>query len=294
MNITKGFYVLCKTDSPISLGALKKSFVAGASIRATWTKLQPSKIVYNWKYLYDTLEAVDKTGGTAMLRIFTGVGSPEWIYRYSKPFSFRDTNPNHDTYNKTVKTPVPWDVFFLDIWGEFLDRLGEACKGYKDISLIHMAGPTTFSTEFYLANFPDYTKEKLISSWKDCIGRYVINFDSQLALNISIPLKDDGAMEEIVDLGLDLEEQICIQGNWLSQKTTRSFKPYKLIYDLNQKMTSATIGFQTSGTESRSGPLEKSTQIGLNAGAKYFELYGADIMDSANTKFLTSLSEKLK
>jgi hypothetical protein len=144
-----------------------------------------------------------------------------------------------------------------------------------------------------------YTRETIVTAWKKVIDAYAKAFpDKALALHIAIPLRRDGAMEEVVQYGVSkLGKRFCIQGDFLSAHTNESFDPYRVIREVRDKNT-ATLGFQMLDSAyyrpQREGSLETAIAKGLQAGARYFEIYEADILDPQNSEIWDGLQKKLR
>ena len=304
----RGIYSLMKGMQDVEPSVLQLPFVAGVSIRASWSAIEPEEGKFDWGYIDNALDEVKKAKKKAMLRILPGVHSPAWIYKKGvATIEFKDTNPGHKTYGEITRMPLPWDETYIRRWTNFVYALGKRYGSDDTLVLVHMAGPTVRSAEMHLPKKGGgkrlvedygYSRDRIVATWGKVIDAYAGAFpEKALALNIAIPLRNDGAMEGIIQYGIKkLGQHLCIQGNWLNAYTKDSFHPYEVILNL-KKNSNATIGFQMLGAvknESRQGPLEESVQKGINAGARYFEIYEADIVDQRNKKLLTEIDKKLK
>jgi hypothetical protein len=170
-----------------------------------------------------------------------------------------------------------------------------------------MAGPTWHSAEMHLPKYsPEnravlekagYTKDKIVHAWKKVIDGYAEAFpDKSLALNLSIPFKNDGAMEEIIEYGIKkLGNRICIQDNQLSDHHEKAVT-YKTIEKLSKR--GVNVGFQMLDSAvdkpKRQGSLEVSVEQGLKAGAQYFEIYQSEIKDERKSRLFHELDKKLR
>ena len=305
----KGVYSLMEVSAPVELSVLKLSFVEGVSIRARWSEIEPQEGKFDWSYLDNALSEVKKANKMAMLRVLPGASSPQWIYNKGvATMEYTGTDPSQKkTYGKKLRAPVPWDETYIREWIKFVDILGKRYSSNDALVLIHMAGPTVGSAEMHLPKGKEvgklteaagYSKEKIVNAWKKVMDAYLTVFSGKaLALNIAVPFKNDGTLDEVVQYGISkIGTRFCVQGNWLTAHASDSFYPYKLILDLH-KNNWKNIGFQMArasrNNESLQGPLDASVQKGLNAGAKYFELYQIDILEESNKKFLEGLNKQL-
>ena len=96
-----------------------------------------------------------------------------------------------------------------------------------------------------------------------------------------------------------LVQGLLFKGNWLKAGTKSSFLPYKLISEINKKsynvntLTGFQMAWSSKNSELTQGTLSESVNRGLEAGAKYFELYEIDILDKNNKEYLTKLNKAL-
>ena len=304
----RGIYSLMKGMQPVDGSVLRLPFVAGVSIRASWEAVEPEEGKFNWSYLDKALAEVKRAKKKAMLRILPGVHSPPWIYRKGvSSIEYKDINPHHNTYGEPRKMPVPWDKNYLKLWAAFVTEFGKRYGSDEAVVLVHMAGPTVSSAEMHLPKRREakelvqdagYTKDRIVDAWKTVIDSYSKALpQTNLALNIAVPFRKDGAMEDIIRYAISkLGQRLCIQGNWLSAHTQDSFLPYETIANFRADK-SITTGFQmlgASANESRQGSLNVAIQKGLTAGAGYFEIYEQDIKDVRNAPLLKEISDKLK
>jgi len=303
-----GIYSLMKGMQTVEPSVLDLPFVAGVSIRASWSALEPEKERFEWQYVDEALRTVKKTHKKAMLRVLPGIHSPLWIYDQGiATLKIKDSNSKRDTGGREIQLPLPWDETYIREWIRFVGVLGERYSTNDAVTLVHIAGPTVRSAEMHLpkrgtgkTQIQDaaYSKEKIVSAWKKVIDAYAKAFpDKPLALNIAIPLKDDGAMEEIIAYGISrIGERLCLQGNWLSAYIKDSFTPYREIMSVH-KQHKVTVGFQMLGTAKnmlKQGPLDKAVQKGLKAGARYFEIYEQDIREQHNIEFFLGLDREIR
>lgn len=305
----KGIYSLMKANAPVQPSVLELSFVEGISIRVFWKDIEPEEEKFDWNYIDNVIRKAEKANKKAMLRIIPGIRSPEWIYnkRGVGALEFKDIKQYHTTYGKVVKMPVPWDSVYLEEWIKFVRKVGERYGKSSSLVMVHMAGPTAFNAEMHLPKKGEgktliegagYSKHKIVSAWRMVIDAYSNAFPGKaLALNTAVPLREDGALEEIIQYGLSrVGKLFYIQGNWLSAYTTDSYYSHNVILDFRKKGVD-NVGFQMLGSSEfkaeQQGPLDVAVQKGLNAGAKYFEIYQEDITKANNSQFLTELDKKL-
>jgi hypothetical protein len=308
----KGIYSLPAGNQPVTDEIIRSPFIVGVSLRTTWRKLEPEEGKFQWNYLDESIAVAETANKKIMIRVLSGVHTPEWVYQKgAAKFNFIYRNPNHTRRGLPPYLPIPWDEIYVSQWIRFVDALGKRYNNHPAVVLIHMAGPTQTSAEMHLPKGradknnwgkEGYTKEKLTAVWKKVIDAYADAFpDPYLALNIATPIYNDGVVEEVVAYGYEkYGSRFVIQGNWLSGYTRDDFRHYHMI---KQYSSRALVGFQmlaaASGQrdknlqedhkrnrgEKRSGPsrmgnLHQAIQKGLQAGASYFEIYQRDILST--------------
>ncbi len=288
---------------------LANHYVDGFSLRTGWKDIEPTEGNYNWQ-VFDTLIEKAKTANKKiMLRVLAGGLSPEWVYSAGvKKFEYIDQNPYHATYGQTLYMPLPWDEIYLQKWTNFIKKFGEKYNNEPLVAIIQTAGPAV-GGEMHLVDKDDevkwlsygYSEEKLVNAWKITIDAYDSAFaNKQIAMCIAQPVKfgnPQQIVEDIVAYGYQkLGTRYSIQGNFLAAKISDDFSAYVLIKSYSSKTT---VGFQMlwSYTQDNGkrlgGSLRDSIQRGLDAGAKYLEIYLSDIMNSGLSEDIKYAHEEL-
>lgn len=303
----KGIYSLMKGLDIVNPSILNLPFVSGVSIRASWDVLEPEEGKFDWSYLDNALYEVKKANKKAMIRILPGVRSPKWVYgKDVTTVEVTGAGTYLKKYGKSFIAPVPWNENYLKAWTKFVYALGERYSMADTVVLVHITGPNVRSAEMHLPKQGDeralmmkagYSKNRIVSAWKTVIDAFANAFPKKsLALNMAIPLKNDHAMEDIIQYGISkLGQRLYIQGNFLSAYTRDSFHTYEVIFNL-KKNNYVNVGFQMLGAsdESRMGNLTGAVQKGLDAGASYFEIYEKDVTIDRNRQLLMELDKRLK
>ena len=310
INKVKGIFVLMKVNGVVNPKILSLQFIEGISLRASWSLLEPEYGEYRWEYIDNILKQVEGTGKKVMIRILPGVTSPVWIY--GKGVKKIEFTPGREKkrikFGKTVKTPLMWDKKYIALWNEFINNFAKRYKDNSSVVMVHMSGPTVYSAEMHLLKFEDgkkilkdagYSREKVVEAWDAVIDNYSENFpNTMLSLNIAIPFKKDGTLEEVLNYAISkVGPRLSVQGNWLKSRTSNRFLPYSLISGLSESNSEVEIGFQMARSSkysvSSQGTLEESVEAGLAVNAGYFELYKIDVLDKSNRDYLINLNNKL-
>jgi len=309
-NTVKGIYALMKVNGEINPLVLSLPYIEGISLRVRWSKLEPEYRKYEWEYIDKILEHVRGTGKEVMIRVLPGVSSPSWIYKEgaAKVEFAPHREKKRIKFGNQVTTPLMWDKKYLSLWNEFNDALSKRYSGNSSIVMVHMSGPTVYSAEMHLLKSKEgkkllgdagYSRDKVVNAWIAVIDNYSKKFQGiKLSLNIALPLKKDGTLEEILNYAASkLGTRLSVQGNWLKAKTASGFLPYRLMSDLNETNKEVEIGFQmawsSKNNSANQGALEDAVKKGTDINAKYFEIYQADLLDAGNKEYLLKLNNKL-
>lgn len=309
-----GLYALIRGNQPPDVRSLESPYVEGIVVRSNWKSLEPSEGRFRWDYFDSAAADASRHGRRVMMGVLPGVMTPEWVYREgARRFDF--ISPNSRAGGKTESIPLPWDEIFLSKWIAFVRGMGKRYNDDPSVTLVTMAGGAVHSVEMHLPKGPGvgrefrdagYSAGRLVGSWKRIIDAYAEAFpDKSLALPIAVPVFRDGALEEIVEYAAGkLGERLYLATGALSERT----KPDSYLMTLAGKFGGrAGVGFQLlspvsfsmardgrppgRGGKERpvrrprrysSGPvkdLRRAFEIGLDAGASYFQVYEADIMN---------------
>lgn len=275
---------------------LKDQNVDGFSLRAIWKDIEPCEGNFDWKVFDSVIQRVKGSSKKMMLRVIAGSGSPDWIYSSgAKKFEYTDQYIYHrKTYGKTLYMPVPWDETYLSKWFHFIEEFGKRYNGNPLVTIVQMTGPA-HGGEMYLEERTNkklwlkygWSSEKLVNAWKKTIDTYAQAFpDKQIAIDIAIPVKFDNGQqisEDVVAYGYQkMGKRFSVQGNWLAAKISDDFPPYILVKNYSKKTM---VGFQMlwaytwDNGKRLGGSFRKSIQRGLDAGARYLEIYPDDILN---------------
>jgi hypothetical protein len=306
--LVNGIYSLMKASQPVDRVVSESAFLTGFSIRANWKVLEREEGKMDFSYLDNAFAETRKACKKAMLRILPGQHSPDWLNGKGVRFvEFTDVNKYHITHGKRIRVPLPWDEAYLSAWVKFIRRLGTKYNEQRELALVHMAGPTWHSAEMHLPRFSrecrvmlkkaGYSKESLVNAWKKVIDAFEEAFpDKSLALNLAVPFREDGALEDILQYArARLGKRLCAQDNQLSDHHENSVT-YKLVQTLGKQ--GVNIGFQMLDSAKerpgRQGSLRVSIEQGLAAGAQYFEIYQADLLEPQKRALFEELDKKLR
>ena len=150
-----------------------------------------------------------------------------------------------------------------------------------------------------------YTPERLAGAWARIVDAYDEAFPGKaLALNVSRPVANDGAVEAIISHALRRvgSGRLCLQHNALSAKwrdfrtfASRTKNEWVLAY-----RGKATLGFQFTWAAVEqperfgSRSVAPAFRMAEEGGATYFEIYQADMADDANAAEIRRTARELR
>lgn len=272
----QGYYLLQAVDRPnVSDRELEQAHIRGLSIRFSWRQTNPEPDVYDWQFVDQQISRARRLGKDIMVRSMAGVVAPEWLY---------ELGAEGTTSRKGYRMPVPWDESMLRYWSRYVAEFGRKYGQGKDITLVHMSGPTADSVEMHLPDTLAPTREnieRVFRAWKTSIDAYDAAFpETPIALNLGIPLNGrDGLPERVSKYLIDaVGQRATLQSNALSARTSDRFGIYRLIR--SQSRQGVRVGFQMLGNSGHprfGGTFQRAIRTGEEAGAKYYEIYRLDV-----------------
>jgi hypothetical protein len=326
-----GIYALIKGNTPVRSENLDPPHISGIVSRSNWKTLEPSSDEFEWSYFDDAVRAAGSMGKKVMMGVFPGIMTPEWVYQKGAG-RFTFVNPNPRAGGREDSIPLPWDETFLSEWSNFIRGMGKKFNRHPEVVLITMAGGAANSIEMHLPKGPEmrrqleqagYSRKALVDSWKRLIDVYDEAFpDKALALPVAVPLKRDGALEDIVSYAVEkLGGRLYLATGSLSDTTRLDSYLLKLIQSYGDR---ARIGFQLLSPvtyaknranaedkflkKPRNDPerpgrrpaahepvkdLRRAFEIGLEAGASYIQVYEIDVANAELSDDLEYLSRRL-
>lgn len=278
----------------------QRSNVDGLAWRGSWSDLEPSAGRYEWQRLDAALDTARATGKGLTVHVMGSLGAaPTWLaglgaqtYTYSAPYG-------------SVTDPIPWDAVFLARYGQFVGEMAEHMAARGDAARVTAVSVTVPVPEMSLLGCRDgrltggttYTRANYLQAWKSSVERMATAFPTQTVF-ISAPVATicqpdtDGRAfyTDVMDHALGLSAKAAIFAADLNAEGSQ-----RLEQVADGVRARAAIAFQTiwSATNDPQGRMRGSLKTavckGLAAGAKYFEIYQADL-DNADAAVQEAIS----
>jgi hypothetical protein len=302
------FSLLPLNNIPSDLTELGSPDVTGISARFTWSAIEPSPGVYDWRAIDRAISKAQSSGKKLMLRISAGIYSPKWLYKsgvptigaVTAPVNYEEPNPQRQTLAASLVTsPIVWDHTYLHYWERLIKNLGQRYDGNPVIVSIQMTGGgVTAEMTLYTQQFDwlsrGYSDEIMISTWKFIIDAYQANFPTTLTnLNILEPIRGvSHVVDPVVDYCLSLYPgKVSIQNNGLNARGAACLSTIQRAALLTQ------VGYQMSGgngwLSETVGDREQAFIYALTNGATYVEVYHTDLIDETYASDVHLLSQGL-
>jgi hypothetical protein len=266
--------------------------------------VEPSSGQFDWSFIDSQVSEAQAHGKRVILIVLPGAFAPGWALQGVQTAQF---NSKYGfTAGQPLNLPIPWDATYLGRWFQFVQVLGQRYDQNPAVVMVPVTGPTSISAEMSLPDGADalptwqsvgYTPQKFIDAWQQADRAYAEAFpSSQIGLTLypGLPIPDQSASDQtrvaITSAAVGAYgRKVTIQTSGLSaRKESRPHVGYEIV---QQYSSQTTVGFEmgTSATEkpenmggaTAASALQGSIDFGLQAGAKFLEIYEKDIDNGA-------------
>lgn len=252
---------------------LRDPQIAGLTIRARWSALNPNPREFNWTEIERPLRMAERVGKPVKLIVQTGRNyvSPAWV-------------PGQRLWYQGVNIPAPWSPQLADAWMAFNDALGTQFRRERRIIANHITGPTWPSAEMHpmpgLNRQRGYSPAAMVQAWDDAASAAIVAFPTlPQILSISVKQEADSYVRDVIGklkgrLGV---ERLRLQHNALAADTKMSAPHHVLIRQ--QWQLGVTVGFemvcsaQDNPDRFGSGDVMDGVERGRVIGGSWFDIY---------------------
>lgn len=273
-------------------GFAARATVDGLAFRTSWGVLEPQDGVYDWTTLdaaFDTARARSK-----QLTLHVGassIGAPRWLaasgvatYTYNTPAG------------AAVTDPVPWDATFLSRYARLVAALAAHIQARGDTSLLYAISDGVPVAEMSIVGCQNgvlsgglaYNRANYLNAWKATVDAHAAAF-STTRLFISAPVAvicmpdNDGKAfyTEVMNNALAMSAKATAFAADLNATGSARLAQIDSSISARAAIAFQMIGSSTNDTEGRmGGTLKDAVCHGIGSGARYFEIYKADISSS--------------
>lgn len=266
-----------------------RATVDGLAFRTSWKVLEPQDGLYDWTALDAAFDTVRARGKQLTLHVgASSIGLPRWLaalgvamYTYSTPMG------------GAVTEPLPWDATFLSRYTRLVAALGAHIQARGDTSLLYAVSDGVPVAEMSIVGCQNgvlsggvaYSRADYMNAWKTTVDAHAAAFPG-LPLFISTP---------IGVICMPDSDGKAFYTELMNHALSRNAKATAFAADLNAAGstrlaqvdaaigTRAALAFQmiwSSSNDSQDrmrGTLKDAVCHGIVSGARYFEIYKADL-----------------
>jgi hypothetical protein len=148
---------------------LRDKYVKGIFLSLDWNKLEAKEGVFTWNVIDRVLQQASKNGKVVTLGVRAGYTTPAWVYADgAQTFQFVWDQPSTSPAPCTVESiPVPWDPVFLSKWQSFVSAMGARYRSNPALVSVLLYGLNYQSVE---TSLPSSIGEKIKNRHKACTG----------------------------------------------------------------------------------------------------------------------------
>ena len=266
-----------------------RATVDGLAFRTAWGVLEPQDGVYDWRTLDDAFDTARARGKQLTLHAgASGIGVPRWLgalgvamYTYSTPMG------------AAVTEPLPWDAIFIARYTRFVAALAAHVQTRGDTSLLYAVSDGAPVAEMSLVGCQNgalsggiaYSRASYLTAWKTTIDTHATAF-SEPRLFVSAPVAvicrpdNDGKVfyTEVMDHALSKSARASVFAADLNAAGSARLAQVDASVGARAALAFQMIWSSTNDSQNRMrGTLRDAVCHGLASGARYVEIYKADI-----------------
>jgi Beta-galactosidase len=266
-----------------------RSTVDGLAFRTAWGALEPQDGIYDWTTLDAALDTVRARGKQLTLHVgASSIGLPRWLaalgaasYTYSTPMS------------GAITDPVPWDSTYLSRYTRFVAALAAHIQARGDAGLLYAVSDGVPVAEMSIVGCQNgvlsggmpYSRANYLTAWNTTVDAHATAFpNAQLLISapisgICVPDNDGKAFyTEVMNHALVKSAKATIFAADLNATGSSRMAQADASISARAALNFQMIWSSTNDTQNRMhGPLKDAVCRGIGYGARYFEIYKADI-----------------
>jgi Beta-galactosidase len=254
--------------------------VDGVAFRARWTDIEPQSGALNTSGLDSIIAQAAAVNKHVTVHIgVSGGGAPSWLASQGAQ-TFTANSPRG-----TVTDYVPWDATLLQAYASFVSRLGSKYQNSDTVTRFSVGAPISEMTILGCANntmgTTTYSRSRYLDAWNASYKAARDAFPSDTLL-VSLPMpficfNDSDGAPFARDLGLELDSNT----SWFAADLRSDGSQRTAQLPAGMSIAYQAIWSVTGDTSARAGSsLQALTCTGWKAGARYVELYKADLMSN--------------
>lgn len=309
--------IFVSSGPTVSDRVLAQPYVAGNLIRVGWDQVQPSPDTYDFSAIDSLIDQAQRLNKKVTLSVLNGPRTPGWVYeRGAKAFSYEFKTRYSGRGNRQESIPLPWDSTYLTYWGKLIAQLGKRYADNSTIALVHITHSSKNGFEMQLpeervgrrletpAQGPwhdaGYTEDKHVEAMQQVITHFATAFpNTPIDIEIHPVLDSVEPARRVYEYGkASYGKRFGLFSAWWSGKS----QPWNhALYPLLESACDYSFcNIQMIGNQSRQperlldGSLMSAMQEAETLGAKYFEIWSADLANDALKNEIAAFSSTLQ
>lgn len=304
-------FVLQGLNSPFDPTLLDKPYIDGMALQVGWRDVEVSQGSYDWRRLDRTVDEARRRGKKVTLHLLP-LRPPEWLFAAgAEKYCFTMPTRAQFMSGRELCEVIPWDPVYLERWSRLVTEFG---RHYGNDAAVLAVSVTAPAPEMVLPGgipgsptFRDlerrYSKPTYLAAWKRMIDIYQASFPSKPKFVApGIVLFDEFFADDVVAYARERFGQDLwlfnagLRADGVPQKTMGRGHIAAL---LEQHARTGTLGLQTIWSSTNDpgnrmrGALRETLEQGLHMGGRYFEVYAADVSNSALQSDLADFKRRL-
>jgi len=266
-----------------------RATVDGLAFRTSWGVLEPQDGTYDWTTLDAAFDTLRTSGKLLTLHVgASSIGVPRWLtslgvvtYTYNTPMG------------AAVTEPLPWDATYLSRYTRFVTALAAHIQVRGDTSLLYAVSDGVPVAEMSIVGCQNgimsggaaYSRSNYLNAWKTTVDAHAAAF-SATRLFISAPVAvicmpdNDGKVfyTELMNHALVKSAKATVFAADLNATGSARLTQVDASISTRTAIAFQMIWSSTNDTQNRMrGTLKDAVCSGIGSGARYFEIYKADI-----------------
>ena len=309
--------IFVSSGPTVSDRVLAQEHVAGNLIRVGWDQLQPAPDSYDFSAIDSLISQARQHNKQVTLSVLNGPRTPQWLYELgAKAFSYEFKTRYSGRGNRQETIPLPWDPTYLTYWGKLIASLGKRYADNPVVSLVHITHASKNGFEMQLpeervggrpetaAQGPwhdaGYTEDKHVKAIQQVITDFATAFpNTPIDIEIHPVLDSVEPARRVYEYGkTHYGKRFGLFSAWWSGKSQRW---NEALYPILQNACEFSFcSIQMIGNQTRqperllNGSLLSAMQEAEELGAKYFEVWSADLANTALKHEIATFSSTLK
>jgi len=291
-----GLFMLYNVDARLDPVSLQQPYIRGLALQLGWRHVEPREGEFDWSHFDRAFDAARAAGKLMTIHLLPG-RPPEWVSRSGvQTYSRQLLNPSDPRYGRTsIEEPLGWDPVFLEKWANLVRQLGTR---YSRDPILFGVGVTAPYPEMVVkGSLPPgsetsrklrqlYRRDVYLRAWRNMLDVYQEAFPGKAKfVSPGVVFEDAYFADEVMSYAFSRygDKLWAFNAGLMATFPTRNPQRAHIYSLLSEYAKRANLGFQMVWSKSgdRAGQLRgsllDSLMNGIHYGARYIEVYQADV-----------------